>query len=149
MRDQPGITSGKNGFPVSHDENSADLTLLPGQAAETVVPMPAGFAQSAIDGVGVLVANSDAPADGELAVTICAEQVCRSSHESLSKSGNSPFFEVHLDKPLAAPPGTPLHLTFTHQGGSRPMALAVSAGANQQLQGPGVANKTLSRLTTI
>jgi len=132
------VMGGVNDQPIiKRNENSADLTLLPGQAAETVVPMPAGFAQSAIDGVGVLVANSDAPADGELAVTICAEQVCRSSHESLSKSGNSPFFEVHLDKPLAAPPGTPLHLTFTHQGGSRPMALAVSAGANQQLQGPG------------
>ncbi len=122
---------------IEKNENSADLTLLPGQAAETVVPMPAAFAQSAIDGVGVLVANSDAPADGELAVRICAGQVCSSSQESLSKSGNSPFFEVHLDKPLAAAPGTPLHLTFTHQGGSRPMGLAISAGANQQLRGPG------------
>ena len=46
------------------------------------------------------------------------------------------FFEVLLDKPLAAPPGTPLHLTFTHRGGSKPMALAVSPGANQQLRGP-------------
>ncbi len=137
VRDQPGITTEKNEFPISHDENSPDLILLPGQASETVVPMPAAFAQSAIDGVGVLMANRDAPADGALDVRICAEQVCRSSQESLSKSGNSPFFEFQLDKPLAALPGTPLHLTFTHQGGSRPMALAVSAGANQQLQGPG------------
>jgi hypothetical protein len=142
VTDQPIVSSEKNGLPVIHDENSPALQsnyliLRPGEAAEIVVPMPAAFAQSAIDGVGVLMANSDAPTDGELAVRICAEQVCRSSQESLSKSGNSPFFEVHLDKPLAALPGTPLHLTFTHQGGSGPMALAVSEGANQQLQGPG------------
>ena len=145
VKEQPVVTNGMNGPPVSQDENSSavqsnNLVLWPGQAAETVVPMPAAFAQSAIDGVGVLLANNDVPADGELEVRICAEQVCRSNLQSLSKSGNSPFspfFEVHLDKPLAAPPGTPLHLTFTHQGGSRPMALAVSAGANQQLQGPG------------
>jgi len=137
VKDQPIVTSEKNRLPTSHDENSADLILWPGQAAETVVPMPAAFAQSGIDGVGVLVTDSDAPADGELEVRICAEQVCRSSLESLSKSGNSAFFEAHLDKPLAALPATPLHLTFTHQGGSRPIALAVSAGANQQLQGPG------------
>ncbi len=141
VKDQPAVKSGTNGLPASHDENSAalqsnDLTLWTGQAAETVVPMPAAFAQSAIDGVGVLITNSAAPADGELEVRICAEQVCRSGVEPLSKSGNRAFFEVHLDQPLAALPGTPLHLTFTHQGGSRPMALAVSAGANQQLQGP-------------
>jgi hypothetical protein len=142
VKDQPIVTNGKNGHAESQDENSAalqsnNLILWPGQAAETVVPMPAAFAQSAIDGVGVLIGNDDVPAEGELEVRICAEQVCRSKQESLSKSGNSSFFEVHLDKPLAALPGTPLHLTFTHQGGSGPMALAVSAGANQQLQGPG------------
>ena len=140
-KDQPIVTSGKNGLSVDHDGNSAtlpsnDLVLGAGQAAETVVPMPAAFAQSAIDGVGVLVTNSTAPADGELAIRICAEQLCRSSVESLSKSDSGPFFEVHLDQPLAAVPGTPLHLTFTHRGGSRPMALAVAAGADQQLQGP-------------
>ena len=137
-----GASVAKDQPIVSHDENSAalpsnNLTLWAGQAAETVVPMPAAFAQSAIDGVGVLITNSAAPADGELEVRICAEQVCRSGLGTLSESVNSAFFEVHLDKPLAALPGTPLHLTFTHQGGSRPMALAVSAGANQQLQGPG------------
>jgi hypothetical protein len=142
VKDQPIVTNGKDGLSVSQDENSAalqsnNLILWPGKAAETVVPMPAAFAQSAIDGVGVVIANNDVPADGQLEVRICAGQVCRSSLESLSKSGNSPFFEVHLDEPLAAIPGTPLQLTFTHQGGSRPMALAVSAGANQQLQGPG------------
>jgi hypothetical protein len=141
VKDQPVLTNGKNGLPVSSDENSAavqsnHLTLWPGQDAETVVPMPTTFAQSAIDGVGVLLADNAVPADGELEVRICAEEVCRSSLQSLSKSGNDPFFEVHLDKPLAAAPGTPLHLTFTHQGGSGPMELAVSAGVNQQLQGP-------------
>jgi hypothetical protein len=137
VKDQPIVAGEKNGLPTSHDENSGELILWPGQSAETVVPMPAAFAQSAIDGVGVLIADSAAPADGELEVRICAEQVCRSSLESLSKFGNSAFFKVHLDKPLAALPGTPLHLTFTHQGGSGPMALAVAAGGNQQLQGPG------------
>jgi hypothetical protein len=120
VKDQSIVTNGKNGPPVSQDENSAalqsnHLILWPGQAAETVVPMPAALAQSAIDGVGVLIADNDVPADGELEVRICAEQVCRSNQESLSKSGNSPFspfFEIHLDKPLAALPGTPLHLTF-------------------------------------
>jgi hypothetical protein len=141
-KDQPIDKSGKNGLPVSPDENSADprannLVLRAGQAAEIVAPMPAAFAQSAIDGVGVLIDNSAAPADGELEVRICAEKVCRSSLKSLSKSGIDPFFEVQLDEPLAALPGTPLHLTFTHLGGSRPMTLAVSAGANQELQGPG------------
>jgi hypothetical protein len=141
-KDQPVVTSRKSGLSVDHDGNSAtlpsnDLVLGAGQAVETVVPMPAAFAQSAIDGVGVLITNGAGPANGELAVRICAEQVCRSSVESLSKSDSGPFFEVHLDQPLAAVPGTPLHLTFTHQGGSRPMALAVAAGANQQLQGPG------------
>jgi hypothetical protein len=136
-KDQPIVANETNGLPTSQDENSADLILWAGQAAEIVVPMPAAFAQSGIEGVGVLMTNSDAPSDGELEVRICAEQVCRSSLESLSKSGNSTFFEEHLDKPLAALPGTPVHLTFTHQGGSRPIALAVSAGANQQLQGPG------------
>jgi hypothetical protein len=142
VKDQPIATNRENGFPMSQDEKAAAvapnlLILWPGQTAETVVPMPEAFAQSAIDGVGVLIANSDVLADGELEVKICAERVCRSSMKSLSRSGNSPFFEVQLDKPLAALPGTPLHLTFTHQGGSRPMTLAVSAGANQQLQGPG------------
>jgi hypothetical protein len=113
------------------------LVLGAGQAAETVVPMPAAFAQSGIDGVGVLITNSATPADGELAVRICAEQVCRSNTESLSESEKGPFFEVPLDRPLAAVPGTPLHLTFTHLGGSGPIALAVAAGAGQQLQGPG------------
>jgi dolichol kinase len=141
VKDQPIVTNGTNELPVSPDENSGavpskNLILRPGQAAETIVPMPGAFAQSAIDGVGVLLADSAGPADGELEVRICAEEVCRSSRKSLSKSGN-PFFEVHLDKPLAAVPGTPLHLTFTHEGGSRPMALAVSSGMNQQLQGPG------------
>jgi hypothetical protein len=142
VKDQPIATNEKNELSVSRDENSAalpsnSLVLGPGESAEISVPMPAAFAQSAIDGVGVLLANNDVTADGELEVRICAEQVCRSSLESLSKSGNSPFFEVQLDKPLAALPGTPLRLTFTHQGGSRPMSLAFSAGANQQLQGPG------------
>jgi hypothetical protein len=141
-RDQPIATNGENEPAISQNEKAAvvasnHLILWPGQTAETVVPMPEAFAQSAIDGVGVLIANSDVPADGELEVKICGEQVCRSSRKSLSRSGNSLFFEVQLDKPLAALPGTPLHLTFTHQGGLRPMALAVSAGANQQLQGPG------------
>jgi hypothetical protein len=141
-RNQPIGTSGRTDLPTSPDENSEvfqsdHLNLWPGQTAETVAPMPGALAQSAIDGVGVLMAYNAAPADGELEVRICAEQVCRSGLESLSKSGNGAFFEVGLDKPLAALPGTPLHLTFTHQGGSRPMALAVSGGANQQLQGPG------------
>ena len=96
VKDQPMVTNGKNRLPVSQDESSAalqsnNLVLWPGQAAETVIPMPAALAQSAIDGVGVLIANNDVPADGELEVRICAEQVCRSSLESLSKSGNSPF----------------------------------------------------------
>jgi hypothetical protein len=141
MRDPLIVTTENNGLSVSQNENSAalqsnHLILSAGQVAETVVPMPAAFAQSAIDRVGVLIANSAAPADGELEVRICAEQVCRSGLESLSKSGNSAFFEVGLDKPLAALPGTPLDLTFTHQGGSRPIVLAVSAGTNQQLKGP-------------
>jgi hypothetical protein len=79
---------------------------------------------------------NDTASGGELAVRVCAEQVCQSGLEPLSKAGNSAFFEVLLDKPLAAPKGTPLHLSFTHLGGSRPMALAVSPGANQQLRGP-------------
>ena len=140
VKDQP--TSEKNRPPVNRDEDSTivqstHLVLSPGQSAETVVPMPAAFAQSAIDGVGVLLTSDAGPTDGDLAVRICAEQVCRWSLKSLPNSDDSGFFEVHLDQPLAAPPGTPLHLTFTHQGGSRPMALAVSDGANQQLQGPG------------
>jgi hypothetical protein len=139
-KEQPIVAGGENGLSVSNGENPAvlqsnDLVLRAGQAAETVVPMPAAFAQSAIDGIGVLITNSTS-ADGELAVRICAEQLCRSSVEALSKSASGGFFEVHLDQPLAATPGTPLHLTFTHQGGSKPMALVVSRGETQQLQGP-------------
>lgn len=137
---QPNVTSEKTALSVTPDKNAGasspdHLTLWPGQTAETVAPMPAAFAQSAIDGVGVLVVNNTAP-DGELAVRVCAEQLCQSGLESLSKASNSAFFEVLLDKPLAAHPGTPLHLSFTRLGGSRPMALAVSPGVNQQLRGP-------------
>ncbi len=139
-KNRPNITSEKVDLTASPNKNSVAsppdrLNLWPGQTAESVAPMPAAFAQSAIEGVGVLMAN-DTASDGELAVRVCAEQVCQSGLEPLSKSGNSAFFEVLLDKPLAAPPGTSLHLSFTHRGGSKPMALAVSPGAKQQLRGP-------------
>ena len=147
MKDQPVITNTTNELPKSFGETPAvpqsnDLILRAGQSAEITVPMPEAFTQSAIDAVGVLIRNGSVPADGpvpadgELEVRICSGQVCRSGLKSLSKLGNGGFFEVHLDQPLAAPPGTPLHLTFTHQGGSTSTALAVTAGANQQLQGP-------------
>jgi hypothetical protein len=141
VRGQAIVRSGKNGIIESHSENSAapalnHLILWPGQAAETVVPMPTAFAQSGIDGVGVLIANGAALADGALEVKICAELVCRWGRNPLSKSDNNAFFEVPLDEPLAAAAGTPLHLTFAHLGGASGVALAVSAGGNQHLQGP-------------
>jgi hypothetical protein len=115
---------------------SEELILSPDQSAETVVSMPASLAQSAIEGVGVLLARSDVPADGELAVSVCAGQVCRSGLRPLSAPGESAFLEVHLDQPLAAPSGTPLRMTFTHHHGSGPLALSVAVGGDQQLHGP-------------
>lgn len=112
MRDSSTVAGVNNLVAGSHVASPATLqpnvlALENGQSAEMVVPMPAAFAESAIDGIGVLLRNDILPADGELAVKICAGTVCRLGSDSVSASRSSEFFEVHLDQSLAASPERP------------------------------------------
>lgn len=115
------------------------ILLHRGESAEITVPAPPPVtADSPITSVGTVVGNSESMVDGDLAVEICAETVCRSGQRPLAGSTDDTFFQVPLDKPLATAAGTPLRLVFSHQGGSRPLLFRseTTGGMSQQIKGP-------------
>jgi hypothetical protein len=116
------------------------ILLQSGQSVKVSVAAPPPVpADSPITSVGVIVDNSGAAIDGDLAVEICAGTECRSGHRLLAGSVDNTVFQIPLDGPLAASAGAPVRLTFTHRDGSLPVALqlgAVVAKAGQQIEGP-------------
>lgn len=120
--------------------NPGRIVLQSGDSAKISVPAPPpALPGSPISAVGVMINNYGNTADGELAMQICAGTVCQSGQRSLSESADHTIFQLPLDKPLAAPAGAPLQLSFTHRNGSRPVELwmeSVAPGLAQQLQGP-------------
>jgi len=99
-------------------------------------PVPAG---SPITSIGTMIDNFSATVDGDLTVEICAGVICQSGRHLLAGSAANAILQIPLDKPLAAPAGAQLRLTFTHQNGLRPVPLWLGAavvGQTQQIQGP-------------
>jgi hypothetical protein len=129
----------KNGESTEHG-SAESVTLQSDQGARTSVLAPPPLsADSSITSVGTIINNPGLPADGNLAVEICAATVCRSGSKLLAGSPDNTVFQIPLDSPLAAAAGAPLRLTFAHQNGSRPVSLrivSVVSGRAQQLQGP-------------
>ncbi|MGD0178476.1 MAG: hypothetical protein ABSC15_01580 [Terriglobales bacterium] len=116
------------------------ITLQRGQSVEVGVSAPSPVrADSAITSVGAMVSNSGGAVDGDLTVEICLETVCQSGKRSLAGSTDGAVFLMPLDQPLAPSSGAPMRLTFTHQGGSHPVALRLTpagVATEQQMQGP-------------
>lgn len=114
------------------------IILFGGQSATVNVGAPSN-AGSPITSVGTKIGNSGAKADGDLVIEICAGGVCSSGQRSLADSAADVVFQVTLDKPLNAPTGAPLRLTFTHREGLCPVSLRAGAALEeqpQQIQGP-------------
>jgi hypothetical protein len=118
--------------------DTENIMLQSGQAVKISVPAPPPVpADSPITSVGVMISNPGTNVDGDLAVEICAGTVCRSGRRLLPESADNAVFQIPLDDPLAAPGGAPLHLTLTHEDGSRPVAIqlaAAVAGAGHETQ---------------
>ena len=120
--------------------DTAQVTLQRGQSVIISMlappPIPAG---SPITSVGLMTGDSSATVDGDLTVEICAGMVCQSGRHLLAGSADNAMLQIPLAKPLTAPAGMSLRLTFTHQNGSRPVPLwlgAAVAEQTQQIQGP-------------
>ena len=129
----------KNSEPT--ESSSAESVILQSKqwARASVLAPPPLSADSSITSVGVVIDNFRSQSDGDLAVEICAGNICRSGRKPLAGSTENSVVQIPLDNPLAASDGAPLHLTFAHENGSRPVSLrtvSVVSGTPQQLQGP-------------
>jgi hypothetical protein len=112
------------------------LMLQSGESAKmSVSPPPSAPADTPITSVGVTVSNRGTSADGYLKVEICIGVVCRSGRRALAGSTDNAVFPILLDEPLASPAAAPLHLTLTHQDGSRPVGLRLVPDKSQEIEG--------------
>ena len=132
--------TGKRGERIETSD-AGYLMLQGGQSVKIGVaaPQPQVPSDSPITLVGAIIDNSGAAVEGDLAVEICAETVCRSGHRLLAESSDNAVFQIPLDQPLAASAGAPLRLTFTHRDGARSVAFRLGAAvaeAAQKIEGP-------------
>jgi hypothetical protein len=126
----------------SIETSDTGYILQSGQSVTvSVAAPPSDPTDSPITSVGVIIDNSGAAVDGDLAIEICAGTVCRSGRQLLAESSDNAVFQIPLDEPLAVPAGAPLRLTVKHRDGLRPVALRLGAAvteAGQQIEGPNV-----------
>jgi hypothetical protein len=116
------------------------IELQTGQSATILVSAPAPLVKEApITSVGTKISHSNADADGNLRVDICAGTICKSGERSLAGLDDDAFRQIALDQPLDAPAGTPLRLTFMRNEGLRPLVLPMgseAAGVSERIEGP-------------
>lgn len=131
----PDELSPESRVPVG-DQARGALVLMPGQQAQfsfVIPPLPSGSGGN-IRSIAISLGNYSNTSDGKLRVQICNEGHCSKGTRPLSDSADNSFFYIPLSATISVSSGAAAAITVTHEGGSKPVALWISAALPDQKQ---------------